>query len=94
MGVAFRAPRAPIERPEPPSSRFSFCRRNKPKKLAILDPYTYAFISIKLYNYYLLFINPKPIKVEDIPTNVLKLDNLTYARILESLKFTSKKLTN
>jgi len=27
MGVAFRAPRAPIERPEPPSSRFSFYRR-------------------------------------------------------------------
>jgi len=27
MGVAFRAPRAPIERPERPSSRFSFCRR-------------------------------------------------------------------
>jgi len=27
MGVAFRAPRALIERPKPPSSRFSFYRR-------------------------------------------------------------------
>jgi len=27
MGVAFRAPRAPIERPKRPSSRFSFYRR-------------------------------------------------------------------
>jgi len=29
MGIAFRAPRAPIERPKPPSSRFSFYRRSK-----------------------------------------------------------------
>jgi len=29
MGVAFRAPRAPIERPKPPSSRFLFYRRRE-----------------------------------------------------------------
>jgi len=29
MSVAFRAPRAPIERPKRPSSRFSFYRRIK-----------------------------------------------------------------
>jgi len=29
IGDAFRAPRAPIERPEPASSRFSFCRRRE-----------------------------------------------------------------
>jgi len=27
MGIAFKAPRAPIERPKPASSRFSFYRR-------------------------------------------------------------------
>jgi len=40
MGVAFRAPRAPIERPKPPSSRFSFYRR---KNTVVIIEYVFVY---------------------------------------------------
>jgi len=49
MGVAFRAPRAPIERPKRPSSRFSFCRRIK-KEFLITLALKYEDNTLKLFN--------------------------------------------
>jgi len=43
MGVAFKAPRAPIERPKPPSSRFSFYRRRYTINILNIVP-RYEFI--------------------------------------------------
>jgi len=41
MSVAFRAPRAPIERPKPPSSRFSFYRRILPRRVNLRNLIAY-----------------------------------------------------
>jgi len=72
MSVAFRAPRAPIERPKPPSSRFSFYRR---KRLIELLTYTIPFTSKSILS-----------SIEFIPNSNLPLKSFSTRSLKEPLK--------
>jgi len=75
MGVAFRAPRAPIERPERPSSRFSFCRRGKLNYI-----YKVRYILRRLFNRYSFnpFIPPSEYKNSTIKYYLYITSIITY----------------
>jgi len=61
MGVAFKAPRAPIERPKPPSSRFSFYRRR----------YTFSRDKILRFVVLLEYLNDNFLTLSDIYRRII-----------------------
>jgi len=80
IGIAFEAPRAPVERPEPPSSRFSFYRR-RIRRISFL---TFDLISIiySSLSFFILFF-PTSILVRSLVTTIAS--SFNFLKILFSL---------